>query len=973
MSIFKRKSKAKEAKKAAEQERKQAVDDKPTPAPYKHVPKHAGADAAARPTQNADQARMAAMNEQRMSIAARDYAMGTGAPSLSPGAGPQRPSRGPYGMQKNHSAEVFTTDPDAPPMPKSPMLVPGNAFSQAATPTQQRTSGATGGYFPQASNRSPSFDSPMLGNPKMQMAARDRGYVDPHNSSDSGYGSVAHSRAPSEHLNLTETNGAYLPRNNSGFLPEMSLSEELAREPAFSEHSFGDESQELSPKKAPEGVLKSGKGWLERQASQLDTRDATRSSKQTRFEHAPEAVEPEPAEQLTGTYSQSRPQQQFLLGDAERTPRPESATIPQFQFALPTRTSTPPPAIREEVQTTYTTPSRDTTPQQQVFTEPQAQYTLPARTSTPPPPKDHEELSSPIRYSSPPPQTNYAPPNFAPLERVISNGHQSIMSVVPVSKLEGFKVNKRGKILDEEGEPIGELCEGDIIDCVRQKVNAYGEVLDDYGSVVGRVRTIGRGQESPVMRMASPTPFQHQQQLQYQPELPVSPSSSMGYRRPSAETFTPAWQQQHAHNAQPNMAQELQYHMAATPQESSRTVVPPIDYPNNGTVVELPANEAEIQPEEEILPILDHSDVFLPAPNVPEKSSRRNTPSPPIEKQQPRRVSEEHVRQRGRMSQETPRSQSRLLSAPVAARPQSAVERQPQEWAAAGAIEKLQEEPEHGPELPPHMAQQRRQGLARSSSAGSMMDTSKSYSRPTMSSVPEDSQLADEDRSPALFSYKGEIPTKDGPPTSATLAPPPAMRAKSPAPPSVPRQNSANFNNINSIQFSPAGAAGQRSLTPGRQFSTGVPGPRPSLSVRNSSNAPMKRSPLSSHGKQAKHSTVLLEPHAPLTRRPTESTPHDSDESSFESDKIGLAHGMHSRQQSMASMRSASATVSKPRTYFTHGGQITLDSDQQSPAQAAAKAAAVNTQQPKSAAPSVAESKKKSRFSLGFGKKAVAA
>lgn len=62
-------------------------------------------------------------------------------------------------------------------------------------------------------------------------------------------------------------------------------------------------------------------------------------------------------------------------------------------------------------------------------------------------------------------------------------------SLPPLAILEGFKVNKKGKILDEEGEPIGELVEGELLDCVRQKANAVGEVVDEYGRVVGQVRT----------------------------------------------------------------------------------------------------------------------------------------------------------------------------------------------------------------------------------------------------------------------------------------------------------------------------------------------------------------------------------------------------------------------------------------------------------------------------------------------------
>lgn len=68
--------------------------------------------------------------------------------------------------------------------------------------------------------------------------------------------------------------------------------------------------------------------------------------------------------------------------------------------------------------------------------------------------------------------------------------HHEGSSPPPLSILEGFKVNKKGKILNEEGEPIGELVEGDLLDCVRQKLNANGEVLDEYSRIVGHARTI---------------------------------------------------------------------------------------------------------------------------------------------------------------------------------------------------------------------------------------------------------------------------------------------------------------------------------------------------------------------------------------------------------------------------------------------------------------------------------------------------
>lgn len=56
--------------------------------------------------------------------------------------------------------------------------------------------------------------------------------------------------------------------------------------------------------------------------------------------------------------------------------------------------------------------------------------------------------------------------------------------------LEGLKINKKGKILNEDGEEIGELVDGDLEKCKGLKCNANGEVLDKNGKVVGRVRTL---------------------------------------------------------------------------------------------------------------------------------------------------------------------------------------------------------------------------------------------------------------------------------------------------------------------------------------------------------------------------------------------------------------------------------------------------------------------------------------------------
>ncbi len=64
-----------------------------------------------------------------------------------------------------------------------------------------------------------------------------------------------------------------------------------------------------------------------------------------------------------------------------------------------------------------------------------------------------------------------------------------------IESLEGLKVNKKGQILNEDGDVIGELAEGEVADCAGKKVNAKGEVLDKDGKVVGKVKVVGQEPE----------------------------------------------------------------------------------------------------------------------------------------------------------------------------------------------------------------------------------------------------------------------------------------------------------------------------------------------------------------------------------------------------------------------------------------------------------------------------------------------
>lgn len=59
-----------------------------------------------------------------------------------------------------------------------------------------------------------------------------------------------------------------------------------------------------------------------------------------------------------------------------------------------------------------------------------------------------------------------------------------------LTSLDGLEVGEDGKILDSEGNPIGEVVEGDPEDLVGQTVNANGEIVDEDGDLIGRVDLI---------------------------------------------------------------------------------------------------------------------------------------------------------------------------------------------------------------------------------------------------------------------------------------------------------------------------------------------------------------------------------------------------------------------------------------------------------------------------------------------------
>ena len=64
-----------------------------------------------------------------------------------------------------------------------------------------------------------------------------------------------------------------------------------------------------------------------------------------------------------------------------------------------------------------------------------------------------------------------------------------------LSPLEGYRVNKKGEVLNEDGEPIAKLSEGELADCAGKRLNDKGEVVDKEGNVLGKVELLPAGEE----------------------------------------------------------------------------------------------------------------------------------------------------------------------------------------------------------------------------------------------------------------------------------------------------------------------------------------------------------------------------------------------------------------------------------------------------------------------------------------------
>ena len=867
-------------------------------------------------------------SQKRMSSIRNDYTMGNAAMPQSiafnamhgTSFNPAQRGSSPMQLQRNQSTEVFTTDPDAPPLPTAPAsrsTTPKPATMPRSTTPKPPMPRNTVGHFQQSRSFAPSLDNENAspGSSKLEVAARDRGMVNPHHSADSGYGSTApstatHSRAPSI-TNVTQDSEKPSMPQNSSFLPELSLSEELAQDPAFSEHSFSDDVTPAEPPARREQDRVVRQDFSAPSTSNADARPSNLKSsprspkKETRFA---EPLEPVPT--LPEAFQKRQERQEEAQAQTQGNERAKPKQQPESHPVTPSRFSMPAPAApSESLQSTalsrdlssvsqayqqYEPPSvlspglerimnlpspsnqvqqqppRVTSPEPQVepqaHQQPQQQYPQPLRFSSPEPPQDrqvyqqpqHQDFQPPRfalpapyqepqyqfaqhqRSSSPAlgePQPHFASPprssspamHLPQLERVTSPYQRAVLP--PLSVLEGFKVNKRGKVLDEEGDPIGELFEGDIIDCVRQRANAFGEVLDEYGSIVGRVRTIARGAESPMLGPFS-TGTNQPGWFHAYPTPTTTPPAARRASTVSQSDQYHYFSQHTEHMAHPQPRFPMPF---VQPQQPA---VAPLDHGSEGFRVELDASE-----QSESLPVFDHSDIFLP-PFIPCRSPKRpESPTLPEGRQSPPKLPTPPRSTRN--SREYNRAEAAAMLRPKSTPPQSL--QQPQRSADSEApqkpasILKSQQQPSNATVAP---------GILRPKSTPPQMLSrvvnEGSNGRPPMTPVPE----APQEEGPALFSYRGEIPAQDGPVSNAGVAP---NRVKSPPLPSFPRQaftgglpGGSPFvpMNVGEIKLSSSGMP-----MPSRRVTTGGTQVRPGLKARLSTNTPLIRSPLSSHGK----------------------------------------------------------------------------------------------------------------------------
>ncbi|KAK6429183.1 hypothetical protein LTR95_014668 [Oleoguttula sp. CCFEE 5521] len=977
---------------------------------------------------------------------------------VAPAASPPIPPPSAFKSRDEKKAEVTPGAHGA--RPSNGRFSHANSSTSSPKPHRFTSNGLANSstdYFSQPSGENTSTDSP---NRQKSKLTKERGWTSPHHSADSGYSSPGAlfnngSGAPSGGHSPEGSVSAPMLKKSS--LSEMTLGEELAQDPAFAKPS----PIELTianlegnpgyyppkrPAKSPGNVAPPR--LFERQKSQQQLKELTDPIVDRRSEAPTRVLQQSQGSQRDGDYQRNGPSKSSVSRTNTRSIRRPASPIQEHveqsadvRWQATTRddvhTKTDPDAATLATSpTTVTGSSKPLDRRRQTLTEQLEDGSYFTRNDTPEPgavlsrqgyystASDDRSDSVPSHTRGRDPQSYYAESErgSSPVQNrrasqgdMLNHTRQRSNSTPTLSMLKGLKVNKRGKILDEEGDPIGELIDGDIMDCVRQKANAYGEVMDEYGGVVGRVRAIPRENQSPHIGRSESraSSFRHTFML------PANIPSLAAY----AQSPPPDFSRQRAHTLQQGQSIErlvsppvpegpfLPFTLPMLP--ASPTLSRVESHASEPMAIELAAEEIRVPQE-----AYDLSEPFMPPPHVPARSMKRSE-SPPerfeLQEAVAKAVHEEEVvkpAQADSAYEQSVQSEAEEVETPVAERipaverripVQAPVQQEEEEEAIlppkplqpvkATPTPALRRETVHfassetrmdprqadsededtfvtfakpttsilrqqieEPAAKPQPQQQARSAASRALARS----VSEKFVRPPMPPVPE----PDAGRwSPTLMAYKGgEQASRDPGVSSVSGAP---NRAKPPPLPSFPRQAFTGGLPGNSPFANAGGSVGplggppmsRRVTTNGLPMAGGSLGvPRPALKARFSTNTPLVRSPLSSH----------------------ETTPPESDDGHNESDKITpmdsnyARFAAHSRAASVRTNASVASAGTGKRTYFTHAGRVTV-TDGELPPSATAKnsvdKAVDEAKAEREASKGKKDEKKKSKLGGMFGKK----
>ncbi|KAK5680112.1 hypothetical protein LTR17_027569 [Elasticomyces elasticus] len=347
------------------------------------------------------------------------------------------------------------------------------------------------------------------------------------------------------------------------------------------------------------------------------------------------------------------------------------------------------------------------------------------------------------------------------------------MSITPVARLEGRQMNRDGNITGEEGGSIG---------------NIHDRVFGDVDNGVADVYLVAKARESPIEHASTPTPFVQHARL----KSPAVTKGRLEFSTYRPEAGVPTWQQQSLHSAQPGTMHELQYRPVAASIRSQRSVIASVDVPSNAAAVELEVSGLSQEHEEALLPIIDLSEVFIPAPMVPARSlARPKTKSSAIELIQQRRPITERPTQQQRpakRNQDVAAMQSTHILTSNPSRQHHIAHAEPQHLERT-AVSTTGSSPNELGQTVARGTPRVRQLLGESASDSGKSEIAGFYSEPSMSTVPP--QLEDGDSSPAHFFHKHESPTIDGLRTNTRLTPQPTLDRNSLPPSELPCPSAA--------------------------------------------------------------------------------------------------------------------------------------------------------------------------------------